>query len=201
MRKILTSVLAIMVLLSLAVSAEAFDSKSIYRYEGMGAYAVWSESTDGVSSDKLIQVMETDDGTDILVYCWTYDENTGVWSDKWGYLFTQEDVFRINKNLNSATLSPVEIEVTTCVYEPDTGTYPCTYGETVTIAAQWTGEGDLIKSSSKSIFRYDDFMSKYSDNSMFREATATGSVDEQELGPSDFGELVKFKSVSMSMEK
>jgi hypothetical protein len=192
MKKLFTGVLALMVLLSLAVSAEAFESKVIYRDEGMGAYAGWYDYANNVSSDKFIQVMETDDGTDIYVYCWTYDENTGIWSDKSGYLFTQEDVFRINKKLESATLSPVEIEL----FDWNTGT-----SETITVAAQWTGVGDVEISSSKYISKYEDFMSKYSDKSLFREATATGSVDGQELGTSDFGLMVKFKSVSMSMEK
>lgn len=196
MKKLFTGVFVLMVLLSLAISAEAFESKEIYREEGMAAYAVWSEYTDGVYTDKFINVMETDDGTDIYVDIWTYDENTGDSSGKWGYMFTQEDVFTIDKKLESATLSPVDIEL--YVYDWNTDTYTV---ETVTIAAQWTGEGDVMKSSSKSIFKYDDFVSKYSDKSSFREATATGSINDEELGTSDFGELIKFKSVSMYMEK
>ncbi len=200
MKKLCTGVFVLMVLLSLTISAEAFDYKSIYRNEGMGASAGWSENTDGVYTDKSINVMETDDGTDISVYIWTYDENTGNSFDKWGYMFTQEDVFTIDNKLESATLSPVDIELNACVYDSDAETYICTE-ETVTIAAQWTGEGNVMKSSSSSIFKYDDFMSKYSDNSMFREATATGSINDVDLGPSDYGELVKFKSVSMDMKK
>jgi len=192
MKKLFAGVLMFMVLLSLAISAEAFESKEIIREEGMAAYAVWSEYTDGVYTDKFIQATTSNDGTDIFVYVWTYDENTGVWSDKFGHMFTQEDVFEIDNKLESATLSPVEIEV----YDWNTGTV-----ETITIAAQWTGEGDVIKSKSKYISKYDDFMSKYSDNSMFREATATGSINGEDLGTSDFGELIKFKSVSMYMEK
>ena len=196
MKKLFTGMFMLMVLLSLTISAEAFDSKSIYRNEGMGASAGWSENYNGVYNDKYINVMETDDGTDIYVGINSYDEFGNFLSDKWGYMFTQEDVFTIDKKLNSATLSPVDIEL--YVYDSNTDTYII---ETVTIAAQWTGEGDVIKSSSRSIFKYDDFMSKYSDNTLYREATATGSINDVYLGPSDYGELVKFKSVSMNMEK
>lgn len=196
MKKLFTSLFVLMVLLSLSISAEAFDSKSIYRTNGMAASASWFENTDSVDSGTFINVMETDDGTDIYVDIWTYDKAAEVWSDKWGYLFTQEDVFTIDKKLESATLVPVDI----VLYGYDSNTDTSTE-ETMTIAAQWTGEDDVIKSSSKYIFKYDDFISKYSDNSMFREATATGSINNDDLGPSDFGELIKFKSVSMDMEK
>ena len=200
MKKLFTGVFVLMVLLSLTISAEAFDSKSIYRNEGMAAYAGWSEYTDGVDTYTSIQATTSNDGTDIYVGIWTYNENTGVWSDMWGYMFTQEDVFTIDKKLESATLSPVDIELNACVYDSDAETYICT-GETLTIAAQWTGEGNFMKSSSMSIFRDNDYFSKYSDKSSFREATATGSINEVDLGPSDYGELVKFKSVYTSMEK
>jgi hypothetical protein len=196
MKKLFTSLFVLMVLLSLSISAEAFDSKSIYRTNGMAASASWFENTDSVDSGTFINVMETDDGTDIYVDIWTYDKAAEVWSDKWGYLFTQEDVFTIDKKLKSATLVPVDI----VLYGYDSNTDTSTE-ETMTIAAQWTGEDDVIKSSSKYIFKYDDFISKYSDNSMFKEATATGSINNDDLGPSDFGELIKFKSVSMDMEK
>jgi hypothetical protein len=196
MKKLFTGLFVLMVLLSLSISAEAFDSKSIYRTNGMAASASWFENTESVDSGTFINVMETDDGTDIYVDIWTYDKAAEVWSDKWGYLFTQEDVFTIDKKLKSATLVPVDI----VLYGYDSNTDTSTE-ETMTIAAQWTGEDDVIKSSSKYIFKYDDFISKYSDNSMFKEATATGSINNDDLGPSDFGELIKFKSVSMDMEK
>lgn len=200
MKKLFTGMFVFMVLFSLTISAEAFDYKSIYRDEGIAAYAVWSEYSDGVYTDKFIQAMKSDDGTDIYVDIMTYDEDTEVWSDKWGYMFTQEDVFTIDKKLEYATLSPVDIELYAYIYDPNTDTYTYTV-ETVTIAAQWTGEGDVMKSSSRSIFKYDDYMSKYSDNSLFREATATGSINDVDLGPSDFGEMVEFKSVYMDMDK
>ena len=192
MKKLVTGLFVLMVLLSLAISAEAFESKSIYRDEGVAAYASWSEYTDGVHTDKFIQATTSNDGTDIYVSIWTYDENTGDWSDKWGYMFTQENVFKINNKLKSATLSPVEIEL----YDWNMGTV-----ETINIAAQWTCAGDVTESSYKYISKYDDFMSKYSDKSSFREATATGSINDEDLGTSDYGELIKFKSVSMYMEK
>jgi hypothetical protein len=200
MKKLFTGMFVLIVLLSLTISAEAFDSKSIYRDKGTAAIADWNEYTDGVYTDKFINVMETDDGTEIYVGIWTFDENTGLGSDKWGYLFTQEDVFTIDKKLSSATLSPVVINLDVYDYDSNTDTYTYTM-ETVTIEAQWTGEGDIIKSSSKYISKYDDFMWKFSDNTLSRKASATGSINKDDLGTSDYGELVKFNRVSMDMEK
>ena len=199
MKKLFTGVFVLMVLLSMAISAEAFDSKSIYRDDGLGASASWYEYNDGVDSGTYIYVTETDDGTDVYVNTWTHDQESDVWTDSWGFLFTTEDVFTVDKKLESATLSIDDFVLTTCAYDPEMD-YTCT-DETVSIKAEWTGKGKVMKSSSKYISKYVDFMSKYSDNTWFREATATGSIGKEELGTSDFAELIKFKSVSMYMEK
>lgn len=73
--------------------------------------------------------------------------------------------------------------------------------ETTTIQAQWTGVGDTTKGSYRSISKYGDYISKYSDSSISREATVTGTRNGQDLGTSAYAGLVKFKSVSMYMEK
>lgn len=191
MKKLFTGMFVLMVLLSLTISAEAFDSKSTYRTNGMAAYADWFEETDGVDTYTSIQATTSNDGTDIYVGIYSYDEFGNFLSDKWGYMFTQEDVFTIDKKLNSATLS-VNIDL----YDWNTDTV-----DNVPIEAQWTGEGDVMKSSSKYISKYGDFMWKFSDNTLYREATATGSINKEYLGTSDYGQLVKFKSVSMDMNK
>jgi hypothetical protein len=195
MKKIYAVVFALMVLFMMGMSAVALESKVIYRENGMSAHAFWSETTDSVSTDTFLSVMESKDGTDIYVDICTYDENE--WSCKGGYMFTEEDVFDMDKKLEFATLSPVEIEV----YDWTTGAV-----ETLTIQAQWIGVGDITKDSNKYMSKNNDFMQKFSDTSTFREATVTGSKEDekedvQDLGNSEFGYLVKFKSSSMYMEK
>jgi hypothetical protein len=53
--------------------------------------------------------------------------------------------------------------------------------------------------------RYDDYMEKGSSSSRFWDAIATGSIvidsDSWDLGPSNYGGLATFKSVSMQMQK
>ncbi len=61
--------------------------------------------------------------------------------------------------------------------------------------------GDIIKGSYKSISKYSDYVSKYSDSTSAREATATGSLNSMDLEQSQYGNLVAFKSASMWMQK
>lgn len=191
MKKLYAVVFALMVLISVAMSAAALESKTIYRQNGLSAYASWSEmTTDGIA-DTYLNVAETDDGTDIYLSVCTSD-SSGNYSCKWGYKFTTDNVFEIDGKLNSASLSAVQVDLYDWYsYTP----------ETTTIQAQWTGVGDTSKGSYKSISKYGDYISKYSDSSTYREATATGTRDGHDLGASAYAGLVKFKSVSMYMEK
>ncbi|KCZ71534.1 hypothetical protein ANME2D_02267 [Candidatus Methanoperedens nitroreducens] len=190
MRKLYMLAFALMVLLSMTMGALALESKTIYRQNGASASAEWSETVGNVDTYTYLSVFKTNDGTDIYTSICTYME--GSYSCKWGYKFTQESVFNIDNKLKSATLSDVQVDL----YDWDTYTV-----ETVTVKVVWTGVGDVTKGSYKSISKYGDYIGKYSDRSTFSEATATGSINDQELGTSDFGTLIKFKSAYMSMEK
>ncbi len=195
MKKLYIVVFALMVLLSMAMSGTALQSKTITRQSGMSANAAWSEKTaDGGYIDKYLSVTETKDGTDIYVSICISDA-TGNYSCKSGYNFTQENLFDMDsKRLDSATLTSVQVDLFDWFN-------PTPVVETITIKADWTGIGDVIKGSYKSISKYNDFISKYSDSSSYRGATATGSINDQDLGTSSYGSLVKFKSATMWMQK
>jgi hypothetical protein len=184
MKKAYTLGFVLMVLFSMTMSAAALDSKTIFRQNGNAADASWS-SPDG-STFTGLSVSKTDDGTDVFVFISTPT------TFKFGFIFTQEDVFDINNKLTTATLSPVKVDL----FDLSTGTV-----ETITIQAQWTGFGDLTKSSSKFTSKSGEFVEKFSDSSTIRAATATGSINGQDLGTSDFADLINFKSASITMEK
>jgi hypothetical protein len=194
MKKIAAILLALVIALSMCEAVVALESKTIYREKGVSAHASWSEETDGVYTHTYLSVTETENGTDISVGIDKYDETTGNYFHMVGSKFTEEDVFDVDKKLTTAILSPVEIDL---------------YGwedeewieETITIQAQWTGVGDFVKDSSKTMFKSGDFMSKYSGQSKFREATATGFIGDYDLGVSDYAELVEFRYAEMWMEK
>jgi hypothetical protein len=190
MKKIYTVVFALMVLLSVTMSAAALESKTIFRQNGNAALASWSNiAPDGTIFTDL-SVTETKVGTDIMVSICKQDL-TGNFTCKFGFNSFQQDIFSIDKKLTTATLSPVKVDL----FNPD-GTL-----ETITIQTQWTGFGDLTTSTSKFMSKTGRFIEKFSDSSTIREATATGSINGQDLGISNFGELVAFKSASMDMQK
>ncbi len=191
MKRTYAVVFALLAIFSVALSAAAFESKTIYRQDGVSASAGWFEKTADGSIDKFIGVTETDQGTDIYVSICRSDLS-GSWSCKWGYTFTSSDVITLDKKLDSAALSEVKVDL----YDPYSPVV-----ETVTVQAQWSGTGEVTKGSYKSISKYGDYVSKYSDSTSWREAIATGSINNMELGQSQFGSLAAFKSASMWMQK
>ena len=98
----------------------------------------------------------------------------------------------MDKKLNSASLSEVEIDVNN-LYTGKT--------DTLAVKANWTGVGDISGGSSSYSSRNGDYVWKSSDSSTFRKASATGSIDGLSLETSSSASLSNFKSAYMSMEK
>jgi hypothetical protein len=190
MRKLYTALITLVVLLSTAMSVQALESKTISRTNGASASASWNEINGDITTSKYLSVTETDDGTDIYLEIYTWGPD--YWSEKSGYLFTQDDVFSIDKKLNSASLSEVPIEV----YNWETGE-----SETMTANADWIGKSDLSRGSSSSISRSGDYVWKSSDSSKYRDASVTGSMNGLDLETSSYASLSSFKSAYISMEK
>lgn len=199
MRKLYTIVFALIALLSMTMSVQALESKEIVRQNGAYASADWVETNDGITAYTYLSVTETNDGTDIYVSTWTYDEIKGYSSEKYGYLFTEDDVFSIDKKLNSASLSEVEILVDEWYYD-ETGEYTYKTG-TMTVGADWIGIGDTSKGSYKYVSRDGDYVFRSAENSLSREAIVTGLIDGINPGSQSSASLVKFKSAYMSMKK
>jgi hypothetical protein len=190
MRKIYTLLFALVVLLSVTMSAAALQSKTISRQNGNTAYASWSKiAADGTIFTDL-SVTKTKVGTDIMVSICKQDL-TGNYTCKFGFNSFQQDIFSIDNKLMTATLSSVNVDLFS-----DTGTV-----ETITIQTQWTGFGDLTTNTFKFSSKSGVFIDKFSDSSTKREAKATGSINGQDPEISNFGALIAFKSASMSMQK
>ena len=178
------------VLLSMAMSVQALESKTLSRANGASASAGWNEINGDITTSKYLSITETDDGTDIYLEIYTWGPD--YWSEKSGYLFTQDDVFSIDKKLNSASLSEVPIEI----YDWDTGE-----AETMTVNADWIGKDDILRGSSSSISKSEDYVWKSSDSSRYRDSSVTACMNGLDLGTSSYASLSSFKSAYISMEK
>lgn len=190
MKKLFSMLLTLVVLLSTTTSVEALESKTLERHNGASAYAEWYETHDNATTYTYLSVTETNDGTDIYVSTYTYGPD--YWSEQWGYMFTEDDVFSVDKKLNSASLSEVEIDVNNW-YTGET--------DTLAVKANWIGVGDISRGSSSYSSRNGNYIWKGSDSSTSREASATASIDGLSLKTSSSASLSNFKSAYMSMEK
>jgi hypothetical protein len=99
-----------------------------------------------------------------------------------GESFTQEDVLNVQNvnQLNATTLSPVQIEM--CDAWEFSEDWKCDQVlETLTFQARWTGEDDIQRVKSKFSFEIGDLILRIDDRTLYREATATGSLSGEEL--------------------
>ena len=193
MKKSFVVTFALIVLLSMAMSVQALESKTIERNNGESAFTSWTETNGNMVTDTYLSITKTNDGTDIYVDIYTWDTSDGnYWVEKSGSMFTKDDVFSIDKKLNSASLSEVKLEV----YNWDTNEMI-----PLTVKADWTGVGDVSKGIFRSSSRDGDYTFRSSDSSSYRGASVTGSINNCDFGVNSYGNLVKFKSAYMNMEK
>jgi hypothetical protein len=187
---------ALIVLLSTAMSVQAMESKTMERHNGAHAYASWDQG----SCFTDLSVTKTDDGTEIHLY----NEGPGGLFEGAGYLFTEDDVFKVNNKLKSASLSEVQIDVIDYTGEK----------KTVTVHADWTGEGDTSTGSSSYTSKSGDYKFKSSESSSYRDASVIGSINGYEFNGYEFNGyefggkpclssafLSNFESASITMGK
>lgn len=183
MKKLYVIIFALMVLLSMTLSASALQYKQKTLENGGEAYATWSDS----STYAYLDVYASQGQTNIYFEVCTLDSQGNIISCKSGYPMGKV-VLDINKKLETATLSPIQIQL----YDSNTGTY-----EIVTLQAQWTGVGDTTKGSYTSTSKSGDYTSKFSQDTVYRSATASVAINGQNLGTSQYGTISWFKSVSI----
>jgi hypothetical protein len=179
MKKTYVITFALMVLLSMTLSASALQYKQKTVENGDDASATWADG----SNYTFLDVNAAQGQTNINV------EVCGYYSCKYGFLYTNENVLSMDKKLMTATLSPVQVDL----FDPSTNT-----DEIVTIQAQWIGVGDTTKGSYTTTSKSGDYTAKYSSDTVYRSATATGTIG---LGTSQYATISFFKSVSITTMK
>ena len=198
MKKIYMLAIAFMVLFSMTMSVEALQEKTIIRQNGVSAYGEWITSGD-LTTDTFLSVTQSDIGTDISISICSIDI-TGNWSCKSGYMFTQDNVFSMDKKLDSANLKSVQIELFEWICD-ENGMCLQTPAGTANIEATWTATGKVTTGSYKWMSKDGNYIEKGSSSSSSRTATAQGILNNEDLGTSAFGGMAKFKSVDMWLIK
>jgi hypothetical protein len=196
MKKVISVAFALIVLLSLATNVQALESKTMQRSNGGSAWSSWTKTDGNLITNSYLSVSKSNYGTDIYFSTDTWDTTTGYTVDsKSGYTSTTDDVFTINNKLNSASLTEVPIPVYNWYnwYTPEI--------ETLNVTAEWVGTGEVQKGSSTYTSTNGDYRFKSTDNSNYRTATATGSVNNIDLGQNIGGNLYNFKSAYIEMQK
>lgn len=192
-KKFYALTLALILLLSMVTSAAALEYKEMAHLSGTYALAGWTNTDENTIISTDLIAVKTPAGTFVFLSISAFDKMTGNFSYKYGYTLTQSNVFHASTgNLNSARLSEVDIEVS----DPENDEQ-----EIVTVKANWTGKGEILKGSSKFISKSGDCIIRSSDSSSYREATATASINNLDAGENYFAKLVTFKSISMEMKK
>jgi hypothetical protein len=176
--------------------AYAAPAKDIVRDQVTGADAGWSDINVevpevGIVSFATLEVFETEAGTNIIVQLVTEEGNIAE-----GVTTIDPNVFEIDNNLRSATLSPVTIEVTII----DESSNPIGAAE-ITVQATWEGIGDILTQKSKFNTESEELSEKVKLSDVSRRAIAEGSIDNADLGTADVANLFAFKQVTMTVSE
>lgn len=190
-----TAVNAFLMTTTPAYAAPAKD-KVIVRDQVTGADAGWSDINVEVPEVGTVQfatleVFETEAGTNIVIQLVTEEGNIAE-----GVTTIDPNVFEIDNNLRSATLSPVTIEVTIS----DESSNPIGTAE-ITVQATWEGIGDILKQKSKLNTEFEEFSEKVKESDVSRRAIAEGSIDNADLGTADVANLFAFQQVTMRVSE
>jgi hypothetical protein len=130
-----------------------------------------ASSFSGVS----LRVEETDEQTEVFLHILTFDGSTQSEYDG-GIRTTDEDIFNVDRQLNSAELSEIELDM--CLAENfDFSEFKCTdVIDTVSLLAQWQGIGDLERRNVNNV-QHDPFFEHRHGINWIRQTTAEGSLD------------------------
>jgi hypothetical protein len=186
-----TAVNAFLMTAKPAYAAPAKD-KVIVRNQGIEAYATWNDisvEVPDVGTVVLasIEVIESQAGTDLLVNLFTEEGNQAS-----GFTTIAQDVLEVDNKLASATLSPVEIQVT--IFDEFLNIIGTAE---VTVQATWEGTGDILSQNTKNKIEFGEISGKFKGSTQGRAATAEGSIDNTDLGTTSNALLVVFKQMEM----
>jgi hypothetical protein len=170
----------------------------------LSAEAYWVKEYEGgnVVEELYINVIESRTGIDIFAWKTESDLIENEFSFLSGHFFsTDTSLLSINNKLDSATLSPVLIEICSPGAGQQDENGDCIQAiETLNIQVQWTAVDEKTTVHGKDTERLDvnKVMQVFSSSS--RGAVATGTINGDELGESSFAFLTRAKSLTIQVE-
>ncbi len=190
MKKI-SAIALVLAFLFTASSAQALTFKSASRSSDTAALATWETVNGNIVHDVSVGADTYKNGSDVFLSICDTDTTTWTSSCKSGANFSNNsNLLTVNK-LNTATLASTTIELF-----DDSGN---DVGPTA-IAVNWTGSGGTTKSTNKFKSTFGNYSETFSNQSIYRDATATAVLGGSALG-STYGNLIQFKSLDLIRTK
>ena len=174
--------------------------------KGTIAQATWTESANGNTESITLLVLDGVgsigrttaffDGTRIALFRVGLDQYGNLMAFDYGFASTSETVFRAAQSLERARLFPTAVTICDFAAERDANGN-CIVGDAVQVQAEWAGTGKPTKERFRfsQVTACDDSLCSTTDQHRaykvkvtgageFRDATATGSLNGVDLGPS-----------------
>ncbi len=176
--KKLSKIMLVVAIFSMVMMGAAIEYNTITRTNGISANVLWVNLSADKTVSTFVTATKSDVGTDVFVdIC---NITTLEITCESGYKFTTENIF--SASLNGALLN-TDILLSS--------------NQLVNVKAQWTGTGD-IKNLNDTTIQYDGYTAKYT-GVQFRQATAVGSINNIDLGATNYANLLTFKSVTITI--
>ncbi len=216
----LTSVsLAVVLLLTTAVSAFGLEYKSMSRQTGVSASATWTWETSGSPVRPAMEVSlflsasqdRDQDTTNVYVRVERYfsTNHSAVHPPHVGNVLVNASAFATDGKLDVASLSAVTVNLYDEPSDKTTLNPTPPVAETIVISADWVGFGDLNTQNNTTRQATGDYSSKNRIDVRYRQATASGTGTSTGPGgtaplplrPTTRATLSSFHNSSMQMEK
>ncbi|HVB44652.1 MAG TPA: hypothetical protein VNF47_18395 [Streptosporangiaceae bacterium] len=204
MKKALTGLtLALLTMLATAGTASAATQQvSQYHFNGTFAETLLFASTASSETSTYVRFNETSRGDDLVAEQFTqnYDAQhnfTGA-TDKLAEVTSGFAVSIDTPGLATASVTAFDLPATTCIYDANFNQVSCGSG-TMNLDVTWTGEGPITHSTSASHVKAGGFSVTDHLNGTSRDGTATGNLDGQPVGASQYAILGKAVSGSTTI--
>ncbi|MBI2984922.1 MAG: hypothetical protein HYY50_04855 [Candidatus Kerfeldbacteria bacterium] len=168
--------------------AQALESLTKFRANGQGAAAEWFTGTEEDFTDTFVATDQTKDGTFVFVGRCSGNLLTEEVTCMSGETTVANSMFTVDRRLNTASLAATTVTLWDFDYLTS---------EEVTVAVDWTATSPLQRGRTNVHWMSGEFMENYHDQTQWRDASASGTWNEADLGDSSWGQIIKYRLADM----